>query len=193
MISEEYLKELKTKYQNIETPLHLRESGWEELSGKLEPAPLVNRRLWVMRFAFISGIILVISGAFFGFYQVAAASLPGDLLYPVKKFSENIVQRATGDNQIVIDHRAEEIVNLAREKEVKTQELQQAVQEYKEVVTEARQEIRVKGQEDIQFEKRLEEQHREFDRVAKEAPTSAGEIKDAQEVSNHTGSEHGGD
>lgn len=184
MNTEEYLKNLKTEYLKVEAPLSLRASGWETLSKQIGEQPVVRKMFWFERFVFVTGIVLIVVGGFFGFYSVASAALPGDPLYPLKRLSERVVEKATGDNQIVIDHRAQEIVNLSKEKEVNAQELQQTVAEYKQVVTETKQEIKQTGQTDQHFEKKLEEQHREFDRVVREAPSVRNEIKDAQEASN---------
>lgn len=186
MNTEEYINNLKVKYQKLEAPMHLRESGWEELSKRLEPAPFVARRFWVMRFAFIAGILLLISGGFFGFYKIASASLPGDLLYPVKRFSEKVSEKTTGNNQAAIDNRAQEIVTLAQRKDVKTKELKKTVQEYTQNVNQRQTEIRQSGQPNPEFQQKLDEQHKEFDQIVQQSPSTENDIKDAQQVSDHS-------
>lgn len=193
MNTEQYINSLKAKYQKLEAPMHLRESGWEELSKRLEPAPFVTRRFWLMRFAFVTGILLLVSGGFFGFYKIASASLPGDFLYPVKRFSERVSEKATGNNQTAIDNRAQEIVTLAQQKEVRSEELKQTVQEYTQNVTQRRTEIHQSGQTSSEFQQKLDEQHKEFDQVIQQSPSVESDIKDAQKVSEHSdSSEHQG-
>lgn len=189
---EEYLDSLKKDYEKTEATWHLKMSGWQELTKRielLEPQPVKPR--W-FNFAFSFALVLLFIGSLFGTYRVASAAMPGDVLYPVKLLSEKIVEKASGSNQIVIDHRADEIIGLSKKEEVNTTALKQVVTEYAQSVDQARAELKINGKPSINFQQKLDEQHSEFDRIGNDHPDMENDIKAAKDVSSHDDG-HSGD
>lgn len=178
---EGYLNYLKKEYEKTEATVHLKTSGWDELAGRIGLLEVPKRTLWFRNFAIAFAVLLIFLT---GTYQIAKAALPGDPLYSVKILSERIVQGTSGSNQIVIDHRAEEIIGLSKRQEVNTEELKQVVAAYKENVDQAREST--DGKLSIGFQERLRRQHLEFDKISHEHPEIEDEIKDAQESSDHS-------
>jgi len=61
-------------------------------------------RLTAMRWASIAAAVVVVAAISSGTVAVAAASLPGDLLYPVKRWSESVALQTTSDATRVYLH-----------------------------------------------------------------------------------------
>jgi hypothetical protein len=179
MKTQEYLDSLKSEYEKTEATLHLKESGWGELSRQMDPfRPL--RHSWLRNLSIVLAVFVIF---LLGTYKIALAALPGDILYPVKLLSEKIIQEASGSNQIVIDHRASEIVGLSKEQETNSQDLEQVVTEYTENVDQAKQDLELSGKPSINFQTKLDEQHSEFERIGQEHPEIEDEIQDAKDAS----------
>lgn len=179
MNTNEYLNSLKKEYEKTEATLHLKSSGWEELSRQVNPIP-VKRSYWLRNLGIVFAVFVIF---LLGTYKIALAALPGDVLYPVKLLSEDLIQRASGSNQVVIDHRADEIIGLSKEQEVNSQNLDQVVTEYKDQVEQAKQNFEVRGKPSINFQNKLDEQHSEFERIGSDHPEIEDEIKDAKDAS----------
>lgn len=175
--TEEYLNSLKKEYEKTDASWHLKMSGWLELQKMIDPIGTRKSGRW-FKFAATFAVITLFIIGLFGTYGVALASMPGDALYPVKLLSEKIIQKASGNNQIVIDHRAEEIVGLSKKEEVDNNDLKQVVNEYKDNVDQAK-----TGKPSINFQHKLDEQHSEFDKIGSDHPEIQKEIKDAVEAS----------
>ncbi len=175
MKSLKYLEVLRQKYEEVEPPIRMKLYGWNEVVAKLEERqrPLFRPRL---RFAFLATLVLVLGLTSLGLFKIAQASMPGNPLYPVKRFTETVINKANGNNQVSIDNRAQEIVTLAKQKQRGKQELEGVVIEYKKAVGETKKRSR-------EFEKRLEKHHSEFKKVVQETPETEHEIKDAIEAS----------
>ncbi|HJY98945.1 MAG TPA: hypothetical protein VJ227_04480 [Patescibacteria group bacterium] len=183
MKSEEHLEELKKEYEKTKATLHLKSSGWEELRariGLLEPEPVAP---WWKTYALAFSLVALLTGSLIGAYRISLASMPGDALYPVKILSERLIQNATGDNQIAIDHRADEIIILSEKEKTDREMLMKVVIEYKEVVEEKKSEIQESGADNQEFQRRLDDHHRRFDEAERKNPRIEDEIKEAQEAS----------
>lgn len=176
---QEYLDSLKKEYGKTEATLHLKSSGWEELSRQINP-PEITKSYWLRNLGIVFAVFVIF---LLGTYKIALAALPGDILYPVKLLSENIIQKASGNNQVVIDHRADEIIGLSKEQKVNSQNLERVVTEYRDNVDQAKQNLKVTGKPSINFQNKLDEQHSEFDRVGHDHPEIENEIKDAKDAS----------
>lgn len=177
---------LKREYREIKLPNKLEVEGWNIVSGRLSSRKLGSN--WSKGFAFFSVSLVLAFGGLFGLYQLSLASIPGTSLYPVKILGEKVIQKATGNDQVVVDHRAEEIVNLAKQKEGDTQKLETSVIEYKRVVTDAQEKVSTSNdqkQEDT-FQKSLEKQNETFHKIVQENPEVEKELKDAIEISEHS-------
>jgi hypothetical protein len=179
---EGYLNYLKKEYEKTQATAHLKESGWGELARRIGFLETPKKNTWLRNFALAFAVLLLF---IFGTYQVAQAALPGDKLYPVKILSENIIRGTSGSSQVAIDHRAEEIVILSKKQEVNKESLERISIEYKEVVNQEKQQIKVSGEPDTNFRRKLDEHHQEFDKISHDNPEIGDEIKDAQEASDH--------
>jgi hypothetical protein len=175
----EYLNSLKKEYEKTEATMHLKLSGWEELSRQIGPTE-TKRRFWLRNLSLVFAVFVIF---LLGTYKIALAALPGDVLYPVKLLSERIIEKASGSNQIVIDHRASEIIGLSKEQEINNQNLEQVVIEYRQNVDQAKQSFVVTGKPSINFQNKLDEQHSEFDKIGRDHPDIEQEIKDAKNAS----------
>lgn len=182
-----FLKDLKSEYKKTNATLHLRMSGWDDVAEKIGIQEPLYKRFIYSSFAKFSLAFVVVLIFFLGTYGSALASLPGDPLYSVKVLSERVIHKITGSNQVAIDHRAQEIVILAQQKEIKSQELEYASVQYAQVVSETKQEIKDTGRSNPKFEQNLKLQHQEFDRLVKDNPHVESDIKDAQDSSDHGG------
>lgn len=177
MTTSEYLKKLRQKYERTEPPIRMRLYGWEEVLSKLDPDPVRAPVFGIkLRLAFLTVLIFVLILGSLGIFTVAKAALPGTALYPVKILTENFINRVNGNNQASIDNRADEIVSLAEEKDSVSKELKSVVIEYKTLVTQNK----TKSPE---IKAKIEKQHNEFDRVARESPEVKDQIKEAIDAS----------
>jgi hypothetical protein len=179
MKTQEYLESLKKEYEKTDATLHLKLSGWEQLSRQIDPVA-GKKHFWLRNLSIVFAVFAVF---LIGTYKIALAALPGDILYPVKLLSEKIIEKTSGSNQIVIDHRAAEIIGLSNKTEVDNKSLEQVVTEYSQSVNQAEETIKTSGKPSINFQNRLDEQHTEFDRVGSEHPDIQNEIKGAQNAS----------
>lgn len=178
---ENYIKDLKSDYEKVQAPLHLKMSGWDDVAKRIGANELQRTSIWLRNFAIGFVILLIFLG---GTYKIADASTPGDFLYPVKLLSEKIIQGTSGSSQIIINHRAQEIISLSKKQSGASQELKQVVTDYKVSVNDEEKQIENMGKTDPQFQANLEKQHQEFDKIAHENPEIEKEIQDAQNASN---------
>ncbi len=183
---EDYLNNLKKEYEKTNATTHLKMSGWDELQKRMDLLTPRKKSLW-FNFAVAFAVFMFFIGSLFAAYKTALSAVPGDVLYPVKILSEKIVEKSGGSNQIIIDHRAREIVEMSKEREVNKEALQKVVSEYKENVIEARDSGQDSERSEEAFKKKLEDHHSEFDKISLENPEIGEEIKDAREVSDHVG------
>ena len=176
---QEYLDSLKKEYKKTDATMHLKASGWEELSRQIDPTQ-ARRRFSFRNLGLVFAVFVIF---LMGTYKIALAALPGEILYPVKLLSEDIIQKASGSNQVVIDNRANEIIGLSNEQEVNSQNLEIVVAEYKDNVDQARQNFEITGKSGINFQNKLDEQHSEFEQIGRDHPEIEDEIRDARDAS----------
>lgn len=174
---------LKSDYEAAEPSIRLRLYGWGEVERKMENRRAVLSSYAWRRVVFALIIIGIVGAISLGFWQDVEAAMPGSLLYPVKRFSEEVVEKATGDTQPAIDNRAEEIINMAHDENKNPEDLKRAVSDYKDNVIKAQKRIKDMGKTNKVFEKKLKEQHKEFDKVTKEHPEAGKTLKEAKDVS----------
>lgn len=189
---EEYLEKQRSIYRSVRATPRLSLYGWKEISGKIDGG-------WQSKFSFLTkswaaailSVMLLVAGGFV-FSRSVKAALPGEPLYGVKIFSENVVAGATGDNQIKIDNRAEEIVDLVEKKSEDEESLKKVSEEYSREVERNRERSRDSGEERERLRENLEEDHKEFDEAVRRFPEAEEDIKDAIEASQadeHSGGE----
>jgi hypothetical protein len=119
MNTEEQLVQLKKEYLATPTPMYLQTDGWHNVRLQLHRQPQTN---WWM--VFQRGFIAICLCLFFmgGFFGVAQASQPGDVLYPVKIFTDNTIAQITQSPEIPVEKRVEDIVQTAQDDPGKVQE-----------------------------------------------------------------------
>lgn len=175
---ENQLRSLKKVYQETEPSRKFLESGWQDLQDKIShlEKSKTQRNFYLRPFAFATlmfFIIIVISG---GLVQASQKALPGEPLYTVKRFSEDVTERIS-DNQVNrIENRANEIVELSR-KGRSSKDIQKAVEEYKEIVNKANR----SGRNRSDIEQKLKEHEKEFEQIKQ--GRSEKEIDEAIEIS----------
>ncbi|HKC04807.1 MAG TPA: hypothetical protein VKC54_02970 [Patescibacteria group bacterium] len=182
MNTEEYLNNLKKEYEKTDATMHLKTQGWYELEKRIE---LFTPRKVPPKWFGFGAVCALIIFLFSGIIVAASPSIPGDSLYPVKLLSEKIVQKISGSNQIVIDHRAEEIIGLSKAREINKEALEHAVIEYKQYVDLTQDKIEKSGKSNAKFQNKLKKQHFEFDRVSRDNLEIKNEIFDAEKASDH--------
>lgn len=182
MNEEKYLQKFKEVYLNKRATPRLSMDGWSEISSKIDgvPGPFVFwRKSWAV--AFLS--ILLIAGGSFVFYTNVSAALPGDRLYPVKILSEDVIAKVTGSNQIKIDNRADEIIDLSDKKQEDTKDLQKVSKEYSDEVKKVKSDPEVSKEHKADLQKHLEEDNKKFTETVKKNPEIEQDIKSAIESS----------
>lgn len=178
-----YLDDLKNEYEKTDATWHLKMSGWSDLEKRIGLIEPKYKTFWRKSYAFSFAIIVIFAIGLFASYKTVLASVPGDILYPVKILSEKITQKITGNNQVAIDHRAQEIIDLSKKQSINSNELEKVVSEYKSNVEEAQKKFQDSGRQDINLQNDLQKQHLEFDQVAHDNPGIGNDIKAAQEIS----------
>lgn len=175
MKTDKFLGILRRGYEETEPPVNFKLYGWQELMAKIDAQKHPETRIYY-RLAFAGFIALLLIVISTGFYKTALAAIPGSPFYPVKTLGETVVNKATGTNQASIDNRASEIVTLAKQDGQNQKELESVVSQYIQSVQTAP----AKGSD---YQKRLNEQHQQFNQIAKDSPQVANYLKGAIEVS----------
>lgn len=183
------LDNLKNDYQDTPVPGSLEERGWSNLEQRIKGE---ERFRQVRSFMIVVFAMFVIGGGIG--VNLAQAALPGEILYPLKRTSEQAVVAITGDKKPQVEHRADEIVGLI-EKKQDSKDLKQAVDEYKKQVLEVKQELENSGKKDEDFEKQLESHSGKFNSLLEESKSGGDELKEAIEVTEEgkDGGRDGGD
>lgn len=175
MKTEKFLQNLRRGYEETEPPVNFKLYGEWELMAKIDAQKHPETRIYY-RLAFAGFIALVLIVLSTGVYKTALAAIPGNPFYPVKTLGETVVNKATGTNQASIDNRASEIVTMARQDGQNQKELESVVSQYIQSVQTA-------PAKNSEYAKRLSEQHRQFDQLAKDSPQVANYLKGAIEIS----------
>lgn len=197
-----FLEELRTNYLSTELPHALEKSGWEELNEVLTreehrqfPHIAILFRPTV---TFALGIAVVSSLLLFSIPAIEGA-LPGEPVYPIKRFSENLIVMVSGNKHIKVHNRFEEIVSLTKQ-EKDFELLEQTVQEYKQTIVDTKKELR--GREERgnrggielvreRLKEELERQVQVFTEVIESSPSSnvREELQEAIEAAKGEGEE----
>jgi len=179
---EEFLKEAKKDYMGVKPPERVSLYGWLELREKLDKRlGLKDILVWFFvrpALAIALAVVLLVGGGA-GLIRAANGSLPGDSLYPVKRTYENIASAVTGNHEIKVEGRANEIIILSQKEEESTERLKEAVIQYQ--MTVAQVEEKVNEEERKSLKETLRRQKREFERIY-EKSRSRDEIKKAIEA-----------
>ena len=83
---EKYLQELKKEYLKIKPPEALTLWGWMRLQQRINKDSFWGMTLfWSSAYSHVGVLLLILVAMMAGVVGSAQASLPGDILYPVKK------------------------------------------------------------------------------------------------------------
>lgn len=186
MSDNKLLAQLKQTYLKTEPSKRLAKFGWVNLkillSDKEQESILFNsfsRQNFARFMALSITALVVVFGGFFTLIQAAQAALPGEPLYPVKRFSETIVSTVSPASYIRLEHRAREIIDISK-KQKQSEFLEKTVEEYQKAVLETKQEIPSSSKHGEQFRQKLETQEEQFREAQKSG--SSQELEKAIEA-----------
>ncbi|MHA2062337.1 MAG: hypothetical protein ACW963_08630, partial [Candidatus Sifarchaeia archaeon] len=144
---EEYITKIRKEYEEVKPTPYLQQNGWADMYQRIDDRKSSSAWNWIARLSFASIMVLVTIGGALGLIKVANAAAPETTFYPLKLTIEVIVEKVTGSNQLALEHRAEEITNLAEE-EGNPEVLKEVVSEYVRSVDEEKKEVEEKGNEE---------------------------------------------
>jgi len=177
MQTNEYLKELKENYKAIEVPSSRIENGFQDFLSKIGEKPSQKKRFRMFFYAFAVLLILVTGGVGYAKAQVAK---PGEALYPLRQFSDQVRVAISGDDEkgsVVMPEEKGEVKGLeVPPKPVKKKEVEQDLIKHSEApVATASSEI--KKVEDDKEKARGDADEKEEDEE-KEEEERSGKIRD---------------
>lgn len=167
------LRQIRKDYLKIKPPSDLEKYGWlalrKEIEGqekhKLAFFPVLARNAVFT----ILTIILLIGGSI-GLVRASQNALPGDTLYPIKRLSDNFVIAISGNKQIRVEKRFQDVVGVA-EKKSNPVLLKNTVKEYQKAVSQTQQETE-KPREKEKLQDKLKEEEQQLKDVSKRVPSS---------------------
>ena len=161
---ERKLRNLKRDYQSLNSE-YLEEFGWDNLRKRIEGKDISGLHArYQGRFLYITGAVFVLI-LFSGFVKVASASLPGHVLYPIKRLGEKIYLSVVKKPEMQIENRAEEIINLSKQKEKNEKQMEQALQEYQDSVEKIKKETEKMQEKRQEIKRKIEEQEEKIREV----------------------------
>ena len=181
---EKQLKQIRKSYLKIKPPSDLVKYGWLALSKEIQVQE--NRRnpfmlLLGRGMVFAAMLIFLLSGGLIGLVKASQNTLPGDVLYPLKRLSESVTSAISKDKQIKVEKRAEEVVGVAKQKNDPVV-LKDAVKDYQKAVSKTQQEVEKSGKKE-EFQNKLKKEEQQFKDVSEQVPTSKEVLKEAIEAS----------
>lgn len=178
---EDQLNKLKKQYISIEPSDSLAKHGWQALKDELELSIPPAKKDFKYKVFLASFFTIVFIGFSFGAVYASQKALPGDTLYPVKKVSEDLTVLVSGNRQVKIEKRAEEVIQAVesqKDKEV----VRKTVKNYQEEVFKTKKDSEESGKSK-EFKNQLENHEQQFNKVIKKGSFSDKEIEKAIEVS----------
>lgn len=172
--------DLKRQYLKTEVPPFLQTSGQRDLLTRLESGekPMFSRALG---FGFAFALLLVFCTATVGFSQKAK---PGQALYSVKILSENAYSKITGNFDLSIDKRVEEIIEAKDEPNGKFDE---ATKQYQEAIEKAKDETNQREEDKKdRLRKKLEEQEEKLQEISNQNPKLRKKLEEVVEQTRRT-------
>jgi hypothetical protein len=183
---QEFLKTGREDYLSVKTPERVSLYGWLELRARLDKRfRLRDVFVWfalrpAASVVLASIFLLTTTGAIFA---GSKASAPGETLYPVKRFYENIASSVVGNDELKVEGRAQDIIILSQKEKEDSEKLKEAVIEYG--VTVARVENETTGVQRDELRQRLGRHEEEFRRIYEEDKNQ--EMKSAIEATRING------
>lgn len=177
---EKSLQKVKRDYLSITPPFEMSKNGWVDLQERLGDKK--KKKSWFIlmprltgKLAFIILILLFLGIISTSVIKAAMNSLPGGTLHPVKRLSEDVFSSVTGNQQIKVDSRAQEIIELTKEQNDNSETLKKAVDDYKETVSRVKKKMGKSNTEKKEFRSRLKEHEKEFEQAV-ESTSSTKEV-----------------
>lgn len=189
---EEFIKQGRQDYLSVKTPERVSLYGWLEVRDRLDKKfGLRDIFVWFALRPAVSGALAAVfliatTGAIFA---SARASAPGETLYPVKRFYENVASSALGNDEFKVEGRAQDIIILSQKERENSDRLKEAVIEYE--VTVAHVENETEGSKREELKLRLDRHEEEFKRIYEEGRNE--DIRQAIEATHINGDEVKGD
>lgn len=183
---QEFIKQGKDDYLSVKTPERISLYGWLELRDRLDKKfRLRDIFVWFgLRPAasvLLATIFLLTTTT--AIFAGARTSAPGETLYPVKRFYENIASSLVGNDELKVEGRARDIIILSQRQKENSEKLKEAVIEYG--VTVARVENETQGTQREELRQRLDRHGEEFRRIYEEDKNE--DIKPAIEATDING------
>src|SRR3989344_3383392 len=181
---EKYLEKIKREYLKTKPSEGFEKGAWQKLAEEL---PEQERKMpisFIVRRTVLFAVILIAFIAFgmFTLMEIAQASLPGEPLYPVKRFYENIAFTKPS-KKIKVERRGQEIIDVVKKKKEK-RVLEDSLKDYKKSIEEAWKKTSEKEEEELR--EVLEDHEKRFREIIEENSGSKFEIEEAIEI-NHQG------
>lgn len=156
-------------YLRTKVPASLQHQGWNFIRTQLayheKPA---SKKAWLPSLALASlAIFVALTG-------IAQAAVPGQLLYPVKLTTDNVLSRITNQPQIPIQNRANEVIEFSNKPD--SQQLNQAVTQYQKSLQQAQTEASNAGQTVI-LKQSLQTQKLKLQQAVKNNPNSSQKLE----------------
>lgn len=166
----EDLEKLKKEYLATEVPSYLATGGWTDLYQKLGVQKTSAWHLIFVRGLVFASLVLLLSGGIIG---VSQAAKPGDFLFPLKSFSDNVIAKVTNNPTYALKNRAKDVINQSGT----GTNVGPAVTEYQKILQETKDDAQKTGQTQ-EFKKTLEEQTQQF----RDAQKSDGDKQQLQKA-----------
>ncbi len=168
---EEKLEKLRKQYLKTSAPDYLLENGWVELKVKISGYKSLD---W--RFLFGRGLVFVsiILSLLLGVTTVAQASKPGDVLYPLKLATDEIVAKVAGKPEYKVERRGQEVIDLSRKP---NGQLQEATNEYQKALEETQKESQPDQRKQEALKQSLENQAQKLKDAAEKNPVAAEKLE----------------
>lgn len=155
-MSKDLLEQAKNEYLETPVPEYIKHNGWPDLRVKLGNRGYDWMGLILGRALAFAAFGLFLTGAVVVSAQTAK---PGNGLYTVKVLADKVYARATGNYEMAIQRRADEVINSAGSPSQGG--IESAKKEYQNVLEEARKNVKDSESQD-DFEKTLDDQEEKF-------------------------------
>ena len=175
---EDQLEKLRKEYLKIKAPDYLVQNGWVDLQTRLSAQESPNRRFFPKPALIFASVILLF---FAGSLTAAQAAKPGDVLYPVKLLSDDLQAKITGKEEIKLEKRAQEFIDLSNSS---SEHLEEAARQYQKTLDESKNQAEKSGRQQ-EFRQSLEEQEEKLRQAQDNNPSSQDldeAIKETQRV-----------
>lgn len=169
------MNKLKKIYRDIKLPDKQVEKSWQDLRKRIDvssgiPYFKFGSVFLSLLFIFLSAIVVF-----------AQTTTPGTTLYPVKILSDQIVAKVSGEPQIPIERRAQDLIEVSKKQPAKVED---ASKQYTKALDNVQKETEQNNIKRDKVEDSLDKQEYLFKKAIDENPRSARELKKALENTN---------